>query len=43
MSLPNLRDLLDAHFSNDDLRQLCFDLGIDYENLAGDTRTAKAQ
>jgi energy-coupling factor transporter ATP-binding protein EcfA2 len=43
MSLPNLRDLLDAHFSNDDLRQLCFDLGVEYENLAGSTRIGKAQ
>lgn len=43
MTPPNLRDLLDQHFSDDELRQLCFDLAIEYENLPGNTRLTKAQ
>ena len=43
MSLPDLRDLLARHFNQEELRQLCFDLGIEYEDLRGDTRHAKAQ
>ncbi len=43
MTLPALRDLIDQHFSDDELRQLCFDLDVEYENLPGDTRIIKAQ
>lgn len=43
MALANLRDLLNRHFTQEELRQLCFNLGIEYENLPGDTRIAKAQ
>lgn len=44
MSLPALRDLLNQHFNDAELRQLCFDLGIEYENLPGPkTRIGKAQ
>lgn len=43
MTRPNLRDLLDHHFNDAELRQLCFDLVIEYENLPGDTRLTKAQ
>ncbi|MCP4425441.1 MAG: NACHT domain-containing protein, partial [Chloroflexi bacterium] len=43
MTLPALRDLIDQHFSDDELRQLCFDLSIAYENMPGDTRISKAQ
>ena len=43
MSLASLRDLLARHFNNDELRRLCFDLTIEYEDLPGDTRIAKAQ
>ncbi|GIK58136.1 MAG: hypothetical protein HND44_10705 [Chloroflexi bacterium] len=44
MSLPALRDLLNEHFNNAELNQLCFDLGIEYENLPGPkTRIGKAQ
>lgn len=43
MALSGLRDLLNHHFNNDELRQLCFDLDIEYENLPGDTRILKAQ
>ncbi|MCA9874166.1 MAG: NACHT domain-containing protein, partial [Anaerolineales bacterium] len=43
MTPANLRDLLDQHFNDAELRQLCFDLTVEYENLPGDTRLAKAQ
>ena len=43
MTPANLRDLLNEHFNDAELRQLCFDLTIEYENLPGDTRLAKAQ
>lgn len=36
-----LRDLLDKHFSLGKLRSLAFELGIDYENIAGDTKRNK--
>jgi len=43
MNLPSLRDLLTQHFDLEELSQLCFDLDIEYENLPGTTRQAKAQ
>ena len=43
MSLPNLRDLLAHHFSLEELRGLCFDLGLEYEDLPGETRPGRAQ
>jgi len=43
MTLPALRDLIDQHFSDEELRLLCFDLAIEYENLPGATRIAKSQ
>lgn len=44
MSLPALRDLLNQHFNDAELRQLTFDLGIEYENLPGEkTRIGKAR
>ena len=36
-----LRLVLDTRFSEDELRALCFDLGVDYENLAGATKAAR--
>ena len=39
--LTQLRKLLIQHFSLDELRVLCFDLGLEYEDLSGDTRTTK--
>ncbi|MCA9942348.1 MAG: hypothetical protein KC449_02655, partial [Anaerolineales bacterium] len=39
--LTLLRKLLIQHFSLDELQVLCFDLGLDYEELPGDTRTTK--
>ncbi len=43
MTLPALRGLIDQHFSDEELSQLCFNLSIEYENLPGDTHIAKAQ
>jgi hypothetical protein len=43
MNLPSLRDLLAQHFSLEELRALCLDLDVEYENLPGETRLAKAQ
>lgn len=39
--LTQLRKLLIQHFSLEELRVLCFDLGLEYEDLSGDTRTTK--
>ncbi len=38
-----LRELLDSLFSQDDIRVLCFDLGIDFDNLSGGTKQVKVQ
>jgi Effector-associated domain 7/GRAM domain len=38
-----LRKKIATHFSDDEIKTLCFDLGIEYENLAGDGREAKAR
>jgi hypothetical protein len=37
-----LRNLIDDGFDLDELRILCFDLGVDYDNLGGEGKTAKA-
>jgi hypothetical protein len=37
----DLRQKLDAHFNETDLRVLCFDLGADYENLPGRAKVEK--
>jgi hypothetical protein len=37
-----LRIMLETRFSDEELRALCFDLGVDYENLPGATKAAKA-
>jgi hypothetical protein len=36
--LPRLRRLIDQHFNLEELHDLCFDLGIEYENLPGRTK-----
>lgn len=36
-----LRDNLNTYFSESELKSLCFDLGIDYENLGGSTKSGK--
>ncbi len=38
-----LRRLIVKHFSDSELRDLCFDLTIDYENLPGPTKNDKAR
>ncbi len=43
MDLPGLRDILVKYFSDSELRDVCFDLGIDYENLGGDAKAGKAR
>lgn len=42
-SLPELRQLLDEHFSAEELHTLCFDLGLDYETLPGAGKGAKVR
>jgi hypothetical protein len=34
-TLRQLRELVDQHFNDEELRDLCFDLGVDYDNLGG--------
>jgi hypothetical protein len=43
MDLPQLRDFITRNFNDSELRDLCFDLGIEYENLGGDNKSAKAR
>jgi hypothetical protein len=40
--LAQLGRQLDVHFDLDELKLLCADLGIEWENVAGETRVAKA-
>lgn len=39
----NVRVLLTEYFTIDELKTLCFDLGIDFEELSGKTKSAKAR
>jgi len=39
----DLRRKVATYFNDDEIKSLCFDLGIEYENLAGETREAKAR
>ena len=43
MTPAALRDQINDSFSEDELRLLCFDLAVDYENLAGTAKLSKAQ
>ena len=43
MNLPQLRDFITRNFNDSELRDLCFDLDIEYENLGGDNKAAKAR
>jgi hypothetical protein len=38
-----LRDVLTTYFSNSELQSLAFDLDIDYDDLPGNTKSAKAR
>ena len=35
MNLPKLLDLISQHFSEDELKTLCFELGVEFEDLGG--------
>ena len=41
--LAQLRQVLDEVFNESELRTLCFDLGIEYEHLSGEERSAKTR
>lgn len=41
--LTQFHQLLDRHFSEEDLRTLCFRLGLDYDNLGGRGKAANAR
>lgn len=41
VSLKKLKQSLNNIFSVDELRELCFDLGVDYDNLSGSRKTDK--
>ena len=43
MDLAKLRQLLVSHFSESELRDICFDLGVDYEDLPGESKSDKAR
>lgn len=43
VNLLTLRRALDDGYNDSELRDLCFELGIDYEDLAGDNQSAKAR
>ena len=34
---------IDSHFNDSELRDLCFELGVDYDNLSGDNKRDKAR
>jgi WD40 repeat protein len=38
-----LHQAIDQYFSLDEIQSLCFDLGLEYENLPGDIRSTKAR
>ena len=39
----NTYEVLTRRFSDDDLQDLCYGLGLDWDDLAGDTHRAKAR
>ncbi len=41
--LTTLRQTLSSRLSEDELRSLCFDLGVDYENLGGEGKAGHAR
>lgn len=43
LDLVHVRTQLATHFNLDELQTLCFDLGIQYDNLAGETLNAKTR
>jgi hypothetical protein len=43
MNQTEMRTYIVEHFNDDELRDLCFELGIDYESLTGSGKSAKAR
>lgn len=43
LTLPQIRDRIVAEFSLEELADLCFNLGVDYESLPGESKPAKAR
>ena len=43
MNHTELRDFIDRYFDDNELRDLCFDLDIDYESLPAVGKSAKAR
>lgn len=43
IDLPQLRNLIVFHFDENELKDLCFDLYTDYQELAGDEKRSKAR
>lgn len=43
MDLVRLHKLIDKHFGKEDLKTLCFYLGVDYDTLPADGKSAKAR
>jgi hypothetical protein len=43
LSPSNLREMLVARFNEEELRDLCFDLSVDYESLVGQGKAGKAR
>lgn len=43
VNLQALRTALDDGYNDNELRDVCFELGIDYEDLPGDNQSAKAR
>jgi serine/threonine protein kinase/ATP/maltotriose-dependent transcriptional regulator MalT len=41
--LSQLRQILEAHFDQDELQTFCFELGVDYDNLPGEGHGNKAR
>jgi hypothetical protein len=41
MDRVSLRKVIEGHFNTDEIKTLCFDLDIDYENLDGDSKPSK--
>lgn len=42
-TLNQLREKIEQHFNLDDLRTVCYDLGVSFDNLPGDTLSRKSQ
>ena len=43
ISLSMIREVIVRHFNSEELQTLCFDMSVDYDNLAGEGKAAKAR